>query len=42
MQQMIQATGYTANKAREYLVAEENDKTNTILSYHTNRIKTNQ
>lgn len=34
---VMQATGCTTNEAREYLVAEEGDEADAILSYRTDR-----
>ena len=36
---VIQATGCTTNEAREYLVAEEGDEADAILSYRTDRME---
>lgn len=39
VQRVIQATGCTADEAREYLVAEEGDEADAILSYRTDRME---
>lgn len=36
---VMQATGCTADDAREYLVAEEGDERDAILSYRTDRME---
>lgn len=36
---VMQATGCTADDAREYLVAEEGDEADAILSYRTDRME---
>ncbi len=36
---VMQATGCTTNEAREYLVAEEGDEADAILSYRTDRME---
>lgn len=35
---VMQATGCTADDAREYLVAEEGDERDAIISYRTDRL----
>ena len=35
---VMQATGCTADDAREYLVAEEGDEADAIMSYRTDRL----
>lgn len=35
---VMQATGCTADDARDYLVAEEGDEADAILSYRTDRL----
>ncbi len=42
VQRVIQATGCTADEAREYLVAEEGDEADAILSYRTDRMEAAQ
>ena len=37
VERVMQATGCTADDAREYLVAEEGDEADAILSYRTDR-----
>ena len=37
VERVMQATGCTADEAREYLVAEEGDEADAILSYRTDR-----
>ena len=36
---VMQATGCTTNEAREYLVAEEGDEADAILSYRADRME---
>ena len=36
---VMQATGCTTNEAREYLVAEEGDEADAIISYRTDRME---
>lgn len=42
VQRVMQATGCTADEAREYLVAEEGDEADAILSYRTDRMEASQ
>ncbi len=42
VQRVIQATVCTADEAREYLVAEEGDEADAILSYRTDRMEAAQ
>ena len=37
VERVMQATGCTADDAREYLIAEEGDERDAILSYRTDR-----
>lgn len=36
---VMQATGCTADEAREYLVSEEGDEADAIISYRTDRME---
>ena len=38
VERVMQATGCTAEDAREYLIAEEGDERDAILSYRTDRL----
>ena len=38
VERVMQATGCTADDAREYLIAEEGDEADAILSYRTDRL----
>ena len=38
VERVMQATGCTADDARDYLVAEEGDEADAILSYRTDRL----
>lgn len=38
VQRVMQATGCTSCEAREYLVSEEGDEADAILSYRTDRM----
>ena len=42
VQRVMQATGCTTDEAREYLVAEEGDEADAILSYRTDRMEAAQ
>ncbi len=42
VQRVMQATGCTSCEAREYLVAEEGDEADAILSYRTDRMEVAQ
>ena len=42
VERVTQATGCTADEAREYLVAEEGDEADAILSYRTDRMEAAQ
>lgn len=39
VERVMQATGCTADDARDYLVAEEGDEADAILSYRTDRME---
>lgn len=38
VERVMQATGCTADDAREYLIAEEGDEQDAIISYRTDRL----
>ena len=38
VERVMQATGCTADDAREYLIAEEGDERDAIISYRTDRL----
>ena len=38
VERVMKATGCTADEAREYLIAEEGDEEDAIISYRTDRL----